>query len=51
MAGTPMRKWYVYLGKLITAAFYDPDMTAAEVKKALVEHDHFNPNITVREVL
>ena len=40
----------VYLnGKLIDTVWFDVDMSIEEIKKILVEHDGYNPNIEVKE--
>lgn len=41
--------WSVYLnGRFIDKVFYTSDCDAEYVKKSLVEHDGYNPSITVR---
>jgi hypothetical protein len=43
-----MTGFNVYLGrKWIDKVFYAPDYSAAEVKRALVEHDRYDPRIKV----
>lgn len=42
--------WNVYLnGKLIDTVFYDKDCDADYVRRGLIEHDGYNPAITVRK--
>ena len=44
------RGFDVYLnGKLIDTVWFDVDMSIEEMKKSLVEHDGYNPNIEVKE--
>ena len=44
-----MTGWNVYLhGKWIDKVFYDDDCDAWYVKHGLVNHDGYNPDITVR---
>ena len=41
--------WNVYLnGRLIDTVFFTPDCDADYVKRALVDHDGYNPAIVVR---
>src|SRR6266850_144422 len=41
--------WDVFLrGKLIDTVFYDVDVSADEVRRSLINHDNYNPNIVVR---
>lgn len=43
-----MKAWNVYLdGKNIDTVFYNDDIDAEEVKRGLVDHDGYDPNITV----
>jgi hypothetical protein len=45
-----MRVFDVFLlGREIETVFYDQDVTTAEVKKSLVNHDGYDPRIVVRE--
>jgi hypothetical protein len=47
-----MTAWNVYLsGKLIDTVFYDDDCDADYVRRGLVDHDGYNPGITVRRRL
>ena len=40
--------WHVYLnGKLKTTVFYDADCDEDYVKRGLIEHDGYNPNIKI----
>ena len=49
-ARNPMVAWNVYLrGKRIDTVYYDPDFTAAEVRRGLIDHDGYDPAITVRK--
>ena len=49
MAGTAHQAWNVYLrGNLIDTVFFMPDMNAEDVKRALVNHDGYAPDIIVR---
>jgi hypothetical protein len=42
--------WNVYRnGRLIDTVFFDADISASEVKRSLVEHDGYPPNIIVRK--
>lgn len=42
--------WNVYLnGKKIDKVFYVPTATAEEIKKGLVDHDNYDPGITVKK--
>lgn len=44
--------WNVYLnGKWIDTVFYTPDCDREYVKSSLVNHDGYNPNITLRRNL
>ena len=44
-----MVAWNVYLGgKLIDTVFYDDDCDADYVRRGLVDHDGYNPAITIR---
>lgn len=49
---TPRKaKWAVYLGrKEISQVYFDPKMTAEEVRNSLVNHDGIAPNIRVFRV-
>lgn len=48
-AGTAHQAWNVYLnGKKIDTVFCVPSMGADEVKRSLVNHDGYDPGITVR---
>ena len=49
-AGTVHQGWNVYLAGqwVVTKVFYVPTMDAEEVKRSLVDHDGYNPSITVR---
>ena len=41
--------WNVYLnGKLIDTVFYAPDCDAEHVRRGLIDHDGYDPAITVR---
>lgn len=41
--------WNVYLrGKLIDTVFYDADCSADYVRRGLIGHDGYNPDIVVR---
>jgi hypothetical protein len=41
--------WNVYLnGKKIDTVFYTSDCDAEYVRKSLIDHDGYDPNITVR---
>ena len=41
--------WNVYLyGKLLDTVFYTSDCDAEHVRTNLINHDGYNPNITVR---
>jgi hypothetical protein len=41
--------WNVYLGyKCIDTVYFRPDMEAEEIKRSLVDHDGYHPNIRVR---
>lgn len=43
-------KWLVfYRGRVVEEVFYLADMTSADVKTSLVNHDGFPPNIYVRK--
>jgi hypothetical protein len=45
----PSVGWNVYLrGKLIDTVFFTTDYTAEEVKRSLVQHDGYDPGITMR---
>ena len=39
---------YLY-GKLIDTVWFDEDMSIEEIKKSLINHDGYNPNIEVKE--
>ena len=42
--------WNVYLrGRLIDTVWFDADLTADEVKRSLVNHDGYDPEIEVRQ--
>lgn len=42
--------WDVYLDDTyIDTVFYTPDCNAEYVRKSLIDHDHYNPRITVRK--
>jgi hypothetical protein len=44
-----MKAWKVCLnGKRINEVFFDDDCDADYVKSSLINHDGFDPNITVR---
>ena len=44
----PVVSWSVRLkGKEIDVVFYTKDCDAEYVRKSLIEHDGYNPNITV----
>jgi hypothetical protein len=50
MEGTEMKlkAWKIYLnGILVEEDYFGSSMTAAEVKKALVDHDGYDPSIVV----
>jgi hypothetical protein len=41
--------WNVYLGgKLIDTVWFDEDMSAEDVRRSLINHDGYDPAITVR---
>ncbi len=41
--------WNVYLnGKLIDTVFCSPSDTADDVRRSLIDHDGYDPGITVR---
>ncbi len=41
--------WNVYLnGKLIDTVFYDADIDADTVRRSLINHDGYDPGITIR---
>ena len=43
-----MNRWDVYLGRrLIDTVFYTPDCTEEYVRRTLVNHDGYHPNIRV----
>lgn len=43
------RAWRVWLNQRhLTTVWFDSDMGPQEVKRSLVEHDGYNPNIVVR---
>ena len=45
-----MKAYNVYLnGKWINRVFWEDNSNQDEVKKSLIEHDGYNPNITVRQ--
>ena len=46
--GKQQRAWEVQLGKWhVDTVWFDTDMSAADVKRALVEHDGYHPRIRV----
>lgn len=48
-SGNPMNSWDVYLkGKKIDTVFYTPDCDAEYVKKSLVDHDGYDPAVSVK---
>lgn len=45
-----MKAWNVYLdGELIDIVFYNDDFDVEEVKQSLINHDGYDPSITVKE--
>jgi hypothetical protein len=45
-----MTKWNVYLdGKYLDSVYFNPNHTADEVRKSLIDHDNFPSGITVRK--
>ena len=47
-----MKAWNVCLnGKIIDTVFYDDDSDAEEVRRSLIDHDGYDPEITVRDDL
>lgn len=47
-SGGAHQAWNVYLnGKLIDTVFFVPSMEADDVKRSLVNHDGYDPAITV----
>lgn len=43
------KAWRVYLGaRHIETVYFDSDMLADEIRRSLVNHDGFNPAITVK---
>lgn len=46
----PWTAWNVYLdNRLITTVFCDDDLDADYVKRSLIDHDGFDPRITIRK--
>ena len=46
-----MTNWNIYLGKkLIDSVYYTKDCDADYVRRSLINHDGYHPNITVRKV-
>jgi hypothetical protein len=44
-----MKAWDVYLrGHKVTTVFYTTGLDLEYVKRSLIDHDHYSPNITVR---
>jgi len=44
--------WNVYLGgKWIDCVYFDSDMTAFQVRDSLVDHDGYNPSISIYKEL
>ena len=44
-----MQAWNVYRGRrLLDTVFYDADCDADYVRRSLIDHDGFSPNIIVR---
>lgn len=44
-----MKAWLVYLrGKHIDTVFFMASCSAEDVRKALIEHDNYDPAITVK---
>lgn len=41
--------WDIYIinGKYLDTVFFDPDMDAETVKRSLIEHDGYRPDIRV----
>ncbi len=49
MEHKPHKGFDVYLsGKLIDTVFFGDPETPEEVRKSLIEHDDYDPNITVK---
>lgn len=49
MKPTKATAWNVYLNhKKIDTVFYDKDISKDEVKQSLIEHDGYDPNITIK---
>ena len=45
-----MTNWNIYLGKkLIDSVYYDNDCDSDYVKRSLINHDGYHPNIAVRK--
>lgn len=45
-----MNAWDIYLGDTyIDTVFYNSNLDAEYVRRSLIEHDNYNPHITVRK--